>query len=262
MSTRKKTLSSDPGPGREPDGTVHFGYRTVGEEEKEPLVRGVFDSVATKYDLMNDLMSGGVHRLWKRSLINWLDPRPAMSLLDVGGGTGDIAFRFLEHGGGHVTVCDINGEMLAVGRDRAIDQGILEGITWLEGNAEALPLEDASFDAYTTAFCIRNVTHMDRALAEARRVLRPGGHFMCLEFSPTCLPILSNLYDAYSFQVLPRLGAWVTGDREAYQYLAESIRRFPPPETFAAMIEAAGLEQVKVRLLAGGIAAIHSAWRI
>jgi demethylmenaquinone methyltransferase/2-methoxy-6-polyprenyl-1,4-benzoquinol methylase len=266
MGTHAKTSSSDPAPGAIPggeaSGSVHFGFRTVGEGEKESLVRDVFDSVAAKYDLMNDLMSGGIHRLWKRALIDWLRPGPDMSLLDVGGGTGDIAFRFLEHGGGEVTVCDINGEMLSAGRDRAIDRGILDGITWLEGNAEDLALEDATFDAYTIAFCIRNVTHIERALREARRVLRPGGHFLCLEFSPVSQPVLSELYDAYSFRVLPRLGQWITGNREAYQYLVESIRQFPPPQDFSAMIEVAGLEQVRVRPLAGGIAAIHSAWRI
>ncbi|MBT3305536.1 MAG: bifunctional demethylmenaquinone methyltransferase/2-methoxy-6-polyprenyl-1,4-benzoquinol methylase UbiE [Alphaproteobacteria bacterium] len=247
--------------GEHPD-TTHFGYQSVPVDEKTSLVRGVFDSVAPKYDLMNDLMSLGVHRLWKRALIDWLAPRPGMSLLDVGGGTGDIAFRFLERGGERVTVVDINQEMLKHGRDRAIDKGILDGIDWRHGNAEDLPVEDASQDAYTTAFCIRNVTHIDRALREARRVLKPGGHFMCLEFSHVVAPVLDKLYDAYSFRVLPVLGERVAGDRDAYQYLAESIRRFPNQEAFAQMISDAGLEQVKVRNLSGGIAAIHSAWRL
>lgn len=243
-------------------GTTHFGYRHVHEDEKSSLVRGVFDSVAPKYDLMNDLMSLGVHRLWKKAMMDWLAPKSDMRLLDVGGGTGDIAFRFLERGGSMVTVVDINDEMLKQGRDRAVDKGILDGIKWTLGDAEDLPVEDASQDAYTTAFCIRNVTHIDRALKEARRVLKPGGHFLCLEFSHVALPVLDKLYDTYSFKVLPALGEQVTGDREAYQYLAESIRRFPDQNAFARMITEAGLEQVKVRNLSGGIAAIHSAWRV
>ena len=242
--------------------TTDFGFRTVPEGEKESLVRGVFDSVASRYDLMNDLMSVGVHRLWKSALIDWLNPRPAMTLLDVGGGTGDIAFRYLKRGGGPVSVCDINAEMLSVGQGRALDRGIVEGIEWVEGDAERLPFADATFDAYTTAFCIRNVTRIPKALAEARRVLKPGGRFMCLEFSQVVVPLLERLYDTYSFSVLPALGEKVTGDREAYQYLAESIRQFPPQEEFAALIADAGLEQVRYRNLTGGIAAIHSAWRI
>ena len=254
-----KTQTPHPGPGPE---TTHFGYRNVPEDEKRSLVRGVFDSVAPRYDLMNDLMSLGIHRLWKRTLIGWLRPRPETSLVDVGGGTGDIALRFLERGGGDVTVIDINKEMLKVGRGRAIDRGILENIRWLDGDAEDLPVEDASYDVYTTAFCIRNVTHIEKALSEARRVLKPGGRFLCLEFSHVVLPMLDKLYDTYSFRVLPALGEQVAGDREAYQYLAESIRRFPDQNTFAKMIRDAGLEQVKVRNLSGGIAAIHSAWRV
>ena len=239
-----------------------FGFRTVRQEEKAPLVRAVFDSVATRYDLMNDLMSLGVHRLWKRALIDWLNPRPGMALLDVGGGTGDIALGFLRRGGGHVFVCDVNRGMLAVGRDRAVDRGVLEGITWLGGDAERLPVADGSMDAYTTAFCIRNVTRITDALAEARRVLKPGGRFLCLEFSRVVLPLLDRLYEGYSLRVLPVLGGVVAGDAAAYRYLAESIRRFPAQEAFAALIADAGLEQVKVRNLSGGIAAIHSAWRI
>jgi len=248
--------------GAEEGPKTHFGYREVPEGDKASLVRDVFDSVAPRYDLMNDLMSLGIHRLWKEALMDWLRPQPGMSLVDVGGGTGDIAFRFLEKGGGPVTVVDINAEMLAQGRDRALDRGILEGITWINGNAENLPLEDMSQDAYTTAFCIRNVTHIETALAEARRVLKPGGRFLCLEFSQVTVPALRKLYDAYSFNVLPALGERVAGDRDAYQYLAESIRRFPDQDTFAAMIGNAGLAQVKVRNLSGGIAALHSAWRI
>jgi len=246
---------------REP-GTTHFGFRDVPEAEKESLVREVFDSVAGRYDLMNDLMSMGIHRLWKDALMDWLRPRPGMTLVDVGGGTGDIAFRFLERGGGPVTVVDINKEMLARGRDRALDKGILDGITWINGDAEKLPLDDMSADAFTIAFCIRNVTHIEKALSEARRVLKPGGRFICLEFSHVRAPLLAKLYDSYSFNVLPFMGAKVAGDREAYQYLAESIRKFPDQEIFAGMIADAGLGNVQVRDLSGGIAAMHSAWRV
>ncbi len=242
--------------------TTHFGFKTVDIEEKSDLVRNVFDSVAPKYDIMNDLMSAGVHRLWKNALINQLRPRADMALLDVGGGTGDIAFRFLKNGGGSVNVVDINEEMLAVGRDRAIDRGILDNITWTPGDAENLPVGDASVDAYTIAFCIRNVTEPQRALEEARRVLKPGGRFLCLEFSTVALPWLSKLYDAYSFNILPTLGASIAGDASAYQYLAESIRKFPTQRNFADMIAQAGLGQVSYRNLSGGIAAIHSGWRI
>jgi demethylmenaquinone methyltransferase/2-methoxy-6-polyprenyl-1,4-benzoquinol methylase len=244
-----------------------FGYRSVPKAAKAALVRGVFDRVAPRYDLMNDLMSAGVHRLWKAALIDWLNPRPPLRLLDVAGGTGDIAFRFLARTGGAARgagalVCDINEAMIAVGRDRAIDRGILQGIDWLTGDAERLPIADAAVDAYTIAFGIRNVTDLDRALAEARRVLRPGGRFLCLEFSRVVLPGLDRLYDAYSFAMLPRLGQFVTGDSAPYRYLAESIRRFPDQAGFAARIEAAGLGQVRYRNLSGGIAALHSAWRI
>ena len=249
-------------PGEENDDTTHFGFRTVPEDDKASLVREVFDSVAQRYDLMNDLMSWGVHRLWKRTFLDTLNPRPGMRLLDVGGGTGDIAFRFLGRGGGRAFVCDVNTEMLNVGRDRAIDGNILDGISWLGGDAEHLPVADASVDAYTIAFCIRNVTRIPAALDEARRVLAPGGRFLCLEFSEVIVPVLDRLYDLYSFQVLPVLGELVTHDREAYQYLVESIRRFPSQDAFAAMIEDAGLERARYRNLSGGIAAIHSAWRI
>ncbi len=242
--------------------TTHFGFRTVDETEKAGLVGDVFSSVASRYDLMNDLMSLGVHRLWKSAMIDWLRPRGPMRLLDVGGGTGDIAFRFLAAGGGHVTVSDINEDMLGVGRDRAIDRGILEGIDFQPADAEDLPFDDASFDAYTIAFCIRNVTHIDRVLSEARRVLKPGGRFLCLEFSKVALPALAAVYDKYSFTVLPALGQGVAGDSEAYRYLAESIRQFPDQETFAGMIADAGLGNVVYRNLSGGIAALHSAWRI
>lgn len=241
---------------------VDFGFREVRAEEKSRLVRGVFDSVATRYDIMNDLMSLGIHRAWKAEFVSWLAPRPDMHLLDVAGGTGDIAFRFLEKGGNRVTVCDLTEEMVLVGRDRAVDRGILGGVDWVVGNAEALPFPDCSVDAYTIAFGLRNVTHIDKALAEARRVLRPGGRFMCLEFSHLVWTWAEPLYDRYSFSVLPVLGQMVAHDRESYEYLAESIRRFPPQDELVERIAAAGLEQAKYRNLSGGIAAIHSAWRI
>jgi len=243
---------------------VDFGFRRVPESEKAPRVRAVFDAVADRYDLMNDLMSGGVHRLWKRALIDWLAPRPGIHLLDVAGGTGDIAFRVMARMSGHgrVTVCDVNTRMLEAGRDRGLDRGLLGGLAWVCGDAEALPVRDGAVDAYTIAFGLRNVTHIEAALAEARRVLRPGGRFLCLEFSRMAVPLLGGLYDRYSFTVVPALGGLVTGDREAYQYLVESIRRFPDQETLAGMLSAAGLDLVKARNLSGGIAAIHSAWRI
>ena len=251
--------------GRAGDGAAgrraHFGFREVEERAKAGLVREVFDTVAGRYDLMNDLMSGGVHRLWKSALVDMLRPRADMHLLDVAGGTGDIARRFLDAGGGRVTVCDINETMLRVGRDRAIDRGVLDAAEWLVADAEALPFADSSVGAYTIAFGLRNVTHIERALAEARRVLRPGGRFLCLEFSHVSGPWLQAAYDRYSFSVLPTLGAVVAGDRDAYRYLAESIRRFPPQDQLAAMMTAAGLDLVRYRNLSGGIAAIHSAWR-
>jgi demethylmenaquinone methyltransferase/2-methoxy-6-polyprenyl-1,4-benzoquinol methylase len=246
--------------------TADFGYRTVEAGEKAGLVRGVFTSVAQRYDLMNDLMSGGIHRLWKASLIDELHPTARMHLLDVAGGTGDIAFRFLDAlgdaGGGHVTVCDLTEGMVSVGRDRAIDQGILAGIDWTVGDAERLPIADASVDAYTIAFGLRNVTDIDAALAEARRVLKPGGLFLCLEFSRVVLPFLDRLYDEYSFKVLPALGRWVARDEESYRYLAESIRRFPEQKALERRMQAAGLGRTGFRNLSGGIAAIHRGRRI
>ena len=241
---------------------THFGFRDVVRGEKSGLVRDVFESVAGRYDVMNDLMSAGVHRVWKASLIDTLRPRADTALLDVAGGTGDIAERFLAAGGGEVTVCDINEAMLRVGRDRALDRGLLRGIDWLCADAERLPLPDASVSAYTIAFGLRNVTGIENALAEARRVLRPGGRFLCLEFSRVTAPWLDALYERYSFTVLPALGSMVAGDRDAYRYLVESIRRFPPQETLAAMMSDAGFDLVSYRNLSGGIAAIHSGWRI
>lgn len=250
--------------GSETSGEADFGYRRVDAEEKPHLVRQVFDSVAGRYDLMNDLMSGGVHRLWKAELIDRLGPRPGQLLLDVAGGTGDIAERFLDRAGptGRVVVCDFTESMLRRGRDRAIDCGLVGGIDWVCGDAERLPVVDASIDAYTIAFGLRNVTHIGAALAEARRVLKPGGRFFCLEFSRVDAPLLRPLYDLYSFTVLPGLGQLVAGDRDAYQYLVESIRRFPAQRELARMMEDAGLEQVRFRNLTGGIAALHSGWRL
>jgi demethylmenaquinone methyltransferase/2-methoxy-6-polyprenyl-1,4-benzoquinol methylase len=250
---------------------VSFGFREVPAEEKAGLVRGVFDSVAGRYDLMNDLMSGGIHRLWKKAMIDWLDPRPGQTVLDVAGGTGDIALRILERwggpgkaaaAGGRILVCDLTPAMLARGRDRAIDRGHLGGIEWIAGNAEALPLEAMSVDAYTIAFGLRNVTRMERALGEARRVLRPGGRFLCLEFSKVGLPALAAIYERYSATMLPTIGGLVAGDRESYRYLHESIQRHPPQRELAAMMERAGLAQVSWRDLSGGIVALHAGWRV
>jgi len=248
MSAQKK--STEP---------VSFGNRSVDAAEKSSLVKGVFDSVAGNYDLMNDLMSGGVHRIWKAVMIDWLAPRPGTRLLDVAGGTGDIAERFLKRAGGgaHAVICDLTYAMLAEGRARQ-----LENTDWVNGNGENLPFPDDSFDLYTIAFGIRNVTHIEKVLAEAYRVLRPGGRFMCLEFSRVEVPGLDALYDAFSFQVIPRIGQLIAKDRDSYQYLVESIRQFPPQDTFAGMISAAGFGRVRVRNLSGGIAALHSGWVI
>ena len=248
------------------DAKTSFGYREVATEEKEGLVHEVFSSVARRYDLMNDLMSGGVHRLWKDAMIDWLDPRPGRHYLDVAGGTGDIAFRIADAarargGAADITVCDINQDMLNEGVRRAQGKGEA-AIHWICGNAESLPLPASTYDAYTIAFGIRNVTHIERALSEAYRVLKPGGRFLCLEFSKVEAPGLDVLYEAYSFSVLPRLGQMVAGDAEAYRYLAESIRRFPSQNRFAKMIASAGFARVKVRNMTGGVVALHSGWKV
>jgi len=244
--------------------SVPFGQRDVPPEEKPGLVRGVFDSVAQRYDLMNDLMSGGVHRLWKRAMLDTLRPRPGWTLVDLAGGTGDIAFAFLERvrNQGRVIVCDLTPAMLEVGRDRALDRALLGGIDWIAGAAEHIPLADRSADAVTIAFGLRNVTDMQAVLSEVRRVLKPGGRFLCLEFSRCVVPGIDRLYELYSFAVLPRLGQAVTGDVEAYRYLVESIRRFPPQEELARHLTAAGLARVNWRNLSGGIAALHWGWRV
>jgi demethylmenaquinone methyltransferase/2-methoxy-6-polyprenyl-1,4-benzoquinol methylase len=247
--------------------TTHFGFTDVPIAEKSARVGAVFDSVAARYDLMNDLMSAGVHRLWKATFVRRLGLRPGAHVLDVAGGTGDIAFRMLDRlaGDGRVTVCDINREMLAVGATRAIDRGFLPAagaLDWVCGDAEALPFADMSVDAYTIAFGLRNVTRIDRALAEARRVLTPGGRFFCLEFSHVVVPVLAALYERYSFAVLPRIGQLVASDRDAYQYLVESIRRFPPQNELLERMAAAGLSRGRYENLSGGIVAIHSGWRL
>jgi demethylmenaquinone methyltransferase / 2-methoxy-6-polyprenyl-1,4-benzoquinol methylase len=243
-----------------------YGFKRVGAGDKQPLVNDVFHKVANRYDLMNDLMSGGLHRLWKDAMVTWLNPpkRPGWRVLDVAGGTGDIAFRVVDAGGSgtRATVCDINPDMLAVGHERALERGYDEVIVFIEANAEALPLADRSHDAYSIAFGIRNVPRIERALAEAHRVLKVGGRFVCLEFSTVDVPGLDTLYDLYSFNVIPMLGRLVTGDADSYRYLVESIRRFPRPQAFAAMIEAAGFRRVSFRLMSGGIVALHSGWRL
>jgi len=250
-----------------PGETTHFGFRNVPLGDKQTLVNEVFHSVASRYDLMNDLMSGGLHRAWKDIMVNYLNPPRGdapFALLDVAGGTGDIAFRAAKAAGSgfHATVCDINLEMLNVGRERAAKRHLDDRVSFVEGNAEALAFPARAFDGYTIAFGIRNVPRIDAALAEAFRVLRPGGRFLCLEFSTVDMPGLDRLYDLFSFKVIPGLGRAVTGDAESYQYLVESIRKFPRPNAFADMIRAAGFSRVNWQVLSGGIVALHSGWRL
>ena len=246
---------------------VAFGFRRVGEVEKQGLVNEVFSKVAERYDQMNDLMSAGLHRLWKDDLVAMLNPprgQAAFNHLDVAGGTGDVAFRILKSGGPNVrvTIADISPEMVGEGKKRAEAEGLLGRCAFSVGNAEALAFPDKSFDAYTIAFGIRNVTHIDRALSEAYRVLKPGGRFLCLEFSQVDMPFLDKLYEAYSFTVIPAIGKVVTGDGQPYRYLVESIRTFPKQDDFKTMIENAGFANVAYRNLSGGVVAIHSGWRI
>uniref|UniRef100_A0A0B8RNV2 2-methoxy-6-polyprenyl-1,4-benzoquinol methylase, mitochondrial n=1 Tax=Philothamnus irregularis TaxID=1899461 RepID=A0A0B8RNV2_9SAUR len=279
-------------------GTTHFGFQEVSEEEKGEKVYQVFENVAKKYDIMNDSMSLGIHRVWKDALLRQMNPYPGAQLIDVAGGTGDIAFRFINYvrsqreyqiqqklrnhqnlswqeitqlyqeeengslGGSHVVICDINKEMVKVGKQKSQQLGYSEGLSWVVGDAQDLPFDDDKFDFYTIAFGIRNVTHMDQALQEAYRVLKPGGRFLCLEFSHINNSLLSSLYDLYSFQVIPVLGEIIAGDWKSYQYLVESIRRFPTQEEFKELIEEAGFLKVDYRNLTSGMVAIHSGFKL
>ncbi len=240
--------------------TVSFGYREVAATEKTALVGEVFSGVARKYDIMNDAMSAGMHRLWKDKFVRRVKPQSGEDILDMAGGTGDIAFR-MEPSGAHITVSDINPEMLAVGMDRAVERG-LDSLVWSEQNAETLSFPDKHFDAYTIAFGIRNVTDIPKALREAHRVLRYGGRFYCLEFSTVEWPGLASVYDVYSHKLVPKLGKMIAGDEESYRYLIESIRRFPDMQKFKSMIAEAGFAQTKVEPIMGGLVAIHSGWKI
>ena len=265
--------------------SVQFGTRDVNPDEKTRLVRDVFDSVADQYDIMNDIMSGGVHRLWKNHLIRRIRPKAGLDYLDVAGGTGDIAFRINDyinkrnknsaipprppacgHGDlkkdGSITLCDLNYDMLRVGRDRAINNGHLNDFDWVTGNAETLPLEDASVDVYTIAFGLRNVTHIDDALKEAYRVIKPGGRFYCLEFSHVKNPTFATLYDKFSYNIIPKMGELVAKDRDSYQYLVESIRKFPTQENLKERLENAGFNKTSYENLTFGIAAIHSGFKL
>ncbi len=240
---------------------ARFGFREVSRAEHAGLVGRVFDSVADRYDLMNDLMSGGLHRFWKSVLVDRADPRAGRRLIDVAGGTGDVASAFMARGG-EAVLCDVNERMLRTGADRRLDRGVLHGPPRVCGDARALPLGDRCADVCTISFGLRNVAGRTDALSETRRVLVVGGHFLCLEFSPSVLPLLKPLYDAYSFGALPRLGGLVAGDRDAYRYLAESVRAFPGPERLAAELRDAGFGNVTHMPLSGGIVRIHSAWRV
>ncbi|WP_432285313.1 bifunctional demethylmenaquinone methyltransferase/2-methoxy-6-polyprenyl-1,4-benzoquinol methylase UbiE [Aminobacter sp. BA135] len=243
-----------------------YGFRNVGAGDKQGLVNEVFHKVADRYDVMNDLMSGGLHRIWKDAMVAWLNPprRQGWKVLDVAGGTGDIAFRIVDasHGNAHATVLDINGSMLGVGRERAEKRGLADKTDFVEANAEELPFADETFDAYTIAFGIRNVPRIDVALSEAWRVLKPGGRLLVLEFSEVEMPLLDKIYEAWSFNAIPRIGQAVTGDGEPYAYLVESIRKFPNQQNFAAMITRAGFDRVTFRNYTGGIAALHSGWKL
>ena len=239
-----------------------FGFRAVPKAEKKNLVRAVFDSVAPRYDIMNDLMSLGIHRIWKRIFITELAPHPSLSLLDLASGTGDIAFGWLKNKGGPTILTDVNASMLSCGRDRALNRGLISNLSFCVTDAEALPFPDRSVERVSMAFGLRNCTDKNAVIHEARRVLRPGGRFLCLEFSKVQVAALAPLYEAWSFKILPTMGEIVAKDRASYQYLAESIRTFPDPETLADMFRAAQFSHVTYRLLSGGIVAIHSGWRL
>ena len=265
MTRHPSDFATAPDTSMSANDTTHFGFEDVRLDDKQGKVDAVFHKVAERYDVMNDLMSAGLHRLWKDKLVTMVNPpkRSPFDHLDVAGGTGDVAFRIARAGAmADVTVLDINGAMLDVGRARAEKRGLRDRLTFVEANAEDLPLANASFDAYTIAFGIRNVPRIDLALSEAYRVLRRGGHFLCLEFSNVDLPGLERLYDAYSFNVIPRLGQAVTGDGDSYRYLVESIRKFPDPDAFEARIRAAGFRNTRFVQLTGGVCAIHSGWKL
>lgn len=243
--------------------TTHFGFQTVPESEKAGRVQGIFGSVASKYDVMNDAMSLGIHRVWKDAMMDWLAPRAGQRLLDVAGGTGDVSFRFLARAiDAEAVVCDLTEPMLVEGRKRAEAEQMANQLSWVVGDAMALPFPDNSFDVYTISFGIRNVTRPQDALAEAFRILRPGGRLMVLEFSQIPNDLMQKAYDLYSFNIIPRLGEAIAGDRDSYQYLVESIRRFPDQGTFLQMIKDAGFENASYRNLSLGIAALHSGWKI
>lgn len=243
--------------------TTHFGFDEVAEGDKAGKVQGVFTSVASKYDIMNDVMSGGIHRIWKDAMMDWLAPRPGQRLLDVAGGTGDIAFRFLKRAGhGQATVLDLTEPMLIEGQKRAEAEHLSDSLDWVVGDAMALPFEANTFDVYTISFGIRNVTRPQEALNEAFRVLKPGGRLMVLEFSQLPNPMMQAAYDAYSFNVIPRMGKLIAGDSESYQYLVESIRKFPDQDTFLDMVRTAGFENAKYRNMTLGVACLHSGWKL
>lgn len=245
------------------DKTTHFGAQTIPEDEKAGKVRNLFTDVANKYDVMNDVMSMGIHRIWKEAMMDWLAPRPGQKLLDVAGGTGDVSFKFLKRAGhGHATVCDLTEGMLIEGRKRAEAEAMQDSLDWVVGDAMDLPFENNTFDVYTISFGIRNVTRPQEALNEAYRVLKPGGRLMVLEFSQLPNPAMQKAYDLYSFNVIPRMGQMIANDRDSYQYLVESIRNFPDQDTFLGMVRTAGFEQAKYRNMTMGIAALHSGWKI